>query len=311
MTRRDILLQCVSALVLAGCSSAGATPPVDSAKAPVAPVSSAPQPAPKPAEAFPLTLTGAAAQGGMMVGRTLPLSKVFLANAVTQADGAGLFVIGFDRDAGATETLRVMAPDGKFIDRTLNIEKRAFQQTRVDGLPKAMVTPPPEVLARIKDESARKSLGFASIAAGEGFTQPFRWPIAGRISSPWGAQRILNGELDRPHYGVDIAAPVGTPIVAPADGVIAFAEPELYYEGGLVMIDHGQGLITLYLHMSKVDVAPGQKVAQGQQIGLVGNKGRTTGPHLCWRMKWRGQNLDPSLAVAAFGGPAAPAPLSQ
>jgi murein DD-endopeptidase MepM/ murein hydrolase activator NlpD len=121
---------------------------------------------------------------------------------------------------------------------------------------------------------------------------------------------VLNGVLGRPHYGVDIAAPEGSMVVAPADGVVALAETDLFYEGGLLMIDHGQGLITLYLHLSKLDVALGQSVKQGQTIGRVGKKGRATGAHLCWRMKWRGQNLDPSLAVTAFGGPAAPPSLT-
>ncbi|MET0547634.1 MAG: M23 family metallopeptidase [Caulobacterales bacterium] len=303
MPKPSMAPMCIlGALAFAACATAQATTPVDAPKVSV--------PA-KPSEPFALDLMGAAAQGGMMVGRTVPLAKVFLGDMVLQADASGLFVIGFDRDAGPATSLRVIAPSGAVIDRILNIETRTYKQTRVDGLPPAMVTPPPEVLARIKADAERKGKGFASIAAGTGFTEPFLWPIAGRISSPWGAQRVLNGELDRPHYGVDIAAPIGTPISAPADGVIAFAESDLYYEGGLVMIDHGQGLITLYLHMSELDVAPGQKVKQGQVIGRVGNKGRTTGPHLCWRMKWRGQNLDPSLAVAAFGGPAAPLPLTQ
>jgi murein DD-endopeptidase MepM/ murein hydrolase activator NlpD len=173
-------------------------------------------------------------------------------------------------------------------------------------LPQETVTPPPEVLARIKQDSARKAVGFASIAPGEGFATPFIWPVAGRISSRWGAQRVLNGVLGRPHYGVDIAAPEGSMVVAPADGVVALAETDLFYEGGLLMIDHGQGLITLYLHLSKLDVGLGGSVKQGQTIGRVGKKGRATGAHLCWRMKWRGQNLDPSLAVTAFGGPAQP-----
>jgi murein DD-endopeptidase MepM/ murein hydrolase activator NlpD len=118
-----------------------------------------------------------------------------------------------------------------------------------------------------------------------------------RRSSRFGGQRILNGEAKRPHYGVDLAAPVGTPVVAPAAGVVSFAETGLHYEGGLILIDHGQGLITAYLHLSRVAVTAGQSVTQGQLIGAVGKEGRATGPHLCWRMRWRDQNLDPSLMV--------------
>ncbi|MBJ7485906.1 M23 family metallopeptidase, partial [Brevundimonas sp.] len=120
-----------------------------------------------------------------------------------------------------------------------------------------------------------------------------------RISSAWGAQRILNGTPARPHYGIDLAAPQGTPIHAPAPGLVVLAEPDMHFEGGLTLIEHGQGLISVYLHQSRLDVTAGQRVLRGQPIGLVGMKGRATGPHLCWRMKWRDRNLDPSLMVGA------------
>jgi len=105
----------------------------------------------------------------------------------------------------------------------------------------------------------------------------------------------LNGDPKRPHFGVDLAAPKGTPILAPADGIVSLASTEMYFEGSLIMIDHGQGLISYYLHNETVDVEVGQRVTQGQQIGTVGSRGRSTGPHLCWRLKWRGRNLDPEL----------------
>jgi murein DD-endopeptidase MepM/ murein hydrolase activator NlpD len=107
----------------------------------------------------------------------------------------------------------------------------------------------------------------------------------------------LNGVPARPHYGVDLAAPRGTPIVAPAGGLVSFAETGLHFEGGLIMIDHGQGLVSAYLHLSRLDVVAGQSVSQGQVIGAVGAEGRATGPHLCWRMKWRDRNLNPMSLV--------------
>lgn len=302
MLRRDMVLR-AGAFLLGGCASAKATTPID------APVVAPPvQPI---AQSFPLDLKGAFAQGGMLVGRTAPKAQVIFGDVTVWADAQGLFVIGFDHSAAPQASLRVIAPSGKFIDRALAIAPRTYDQTVVNGLPQETVTPPPEVSARIKAESGRKAVGFASIAAGEGFATPFIWPVAGRISSRWGAQRVLNGVLGRPHHGIDIAAPEGAIVVAPADGLVAFAETDLFYEGGLLMIDHGQGLITLYLHLSKLDVGLGQSVKQGQIIGRVGKKGRATGAHLCWRMKWRGQNLDPSLAVSAFGGPAAPPALKS
>ena len=304
MNRRELIGSLSSVAIFAGCASAEATTPLDAASSPKPSV--APPVSPAAPQPFLLDIKGAASQGGMLVGRTVPKAQVILGEVTVWADARGLFVVGFDHDAAPEVLLRVIAPSGKFVDRNLAIAPRTYDQTVVNGLPQETVTPPPEVLARIKQESQRKAVGFASVAVGEGFATPFIWPVAGRISSRWGAQRVLNGVLGRPHYGVDIAAPEGSMVMAPADGVVAFAEPDLFYEGGLLMIDHGQGLITLYLHLSKLDVALGQSVRQGQTIGRVGKKGRATGAHLCWRMKWRGQNLDPSLAVTAFGGPAAP-----
>ncbi len=159
----------------------------------------------------------------------------------------------------------------------------------------------PEVLARIQREAALKQEGFASLAPVEGFLDGFINPIdGGRVTGTWGNQRVLNGVPASPHFGYDIAAPTGTPIHAPAAGVVTLAQPDMHYEGGLVFIDHGQGLITMYLHMSRLDVAVGDRVTQGQIIGAVGHAGRATGPHLCWRMKWRDRNLDPSVAVEAL-----------
>ncbi|HRE44001.1 MAG TPA: M23 family metallopeptidase, partial [Terricaulis sp.] len=160
------------------------------------------------------------------------------------------------------------------------------------------VTPTdPAVLARIQREAALKNEGFASHAALAGFLDGFIWPVDGRISGRWGNQRVLNGVPATPHFGVDIAAPTGTPIRAPAAGVVTLANPDMHFEGGLIFIDHGQGLITMYLHMSRLDVAVGDSVAQGQVIGAVGASGRATGPHLCWRMRLNGRQLDPTVAI--------------
>jgi murein DD-endopeptidase MepM/ murein hydrolase activator NlpD len=132
------------------------------------------------------------------------------------------------------------------------------------------------------------------------FRDGFVTPVSSyRLSGRFGGQRILNGVPERPHNGSDLAAPIGTPVTAPADGRVSFAETGLHYEGALILIDHGQGLVSAYLHLSRVDVAAGQSVTRGQLIGLVGKEGRATGPHLCWRMKWRGRNLDPLLMVGA------------
>lgn len=246
-----------------------------------------------------LSLWGKYVQGGYAIGRTAPRAVIDVDSQVlTTASADGWFVIGFDRDAPAASTLTVTTPDGSAADERA-ITAGDFDIQRIDGLPPEQVTPTdPALLERLAAENLRKQAGFASQADIEGFRDGFILPVVGaRRSARFGGQRILNGEPKRPHYGVDLATPVGTPVRAPAAGLVCFAETGLHYEGGLVLVDHGQGLITAYLHLSKILVSPGTYVQQGQLIAETGKEGRATGPHLCWRMKWRGRNLDPSLLV--------------
>lgn len=250
-------------------------------------------------QANDLALTGRFVQGGHVLGRTWPRALVFVdGEALTAASADGAFVVGFDRDAPASIEIEVRA-DGRSARRTLTIAPGDFDITRVDGLPPATVTPSdPALLRRIAREVELKTEAFASRLDADHFRNGFVWPLeAFRVSSRWGAQRVLNGTPARPHYGVDLAAPQGTVIRAPAAGRVTLAEPDLHFEGGLVLIDHGQGLITAYLHQSRIDVRAGQDVRPGDSLGRVGMSGRATGPHLCWRLKWRNRNMDPSLLV--------------
>jgi murein DD-endopeptidase MepM/ murein hydrolase activator NlpD len=288
------------ALALAACAPTTTSGPT----APPA-VAPAPEP-PKPVAASVLPdavvqaqgikCAGHAVQGGYMVCETAPFATVIVDDkATTTADEHGLAVIGFDRDAPASAKVDVRAKT-LAVTLTVPVAPREFRVQNINGLPSNTVEPTePALLERIAREVKVKNVGFGSRSNGEQFTENFVWPVDGIVSSPWGNQRILNGVRGAPHYGVDIAAPEGAPIRAPAGGVVALAEPDMHFEGGLVMIDHGQGLISLYLHMSRVDVKPGDIVKQGDLIGAVGKKGRATGPHLCWRMKWRDRNIDPSL----------------
>jgi murein DD-endopeptidase MepM/ murein hydrolase activator NlpD len=265
-----------------------------------APAPAAPPAAPAAARAA-LACEGALTQGGVALCRTTPGAEIFIeGEAAGQADANGWAVIGFTRESPSS--LRVEARhDGRADDITLAIGDREFDVQRVDGLPQQTVTPDePDVLARIRRERELKDAAFASLAPMEGFLDRFILPVDGIVTGRWGNQRILNGTPSTPHFGYDIAAPEGTPIVAPAGGVVVLAEPDMHYEGGLVFIDHGQGLISMYLHMSRVDVHVGDTVAQGQTLGAVGARGRATGPHLCWRMRWRGRQLDPSIAGGAL-----------
>ncbi|ATC25252.1 M23 family metallopeptidase [Caulobacter vibrioides] len=248
-----------------------------------------------------LSLSGKFVQGGYAVGRTAPRAMIDLDGLVqTTASADGWFVIGFDRDAPPTSVLTVTTPDGSAVDERA-IALGDFDIQRIDGLPPEQVSPTdPALLERLAAENTRKVAGFASQADIEGFREGFILPVVGaRRSARFGGQRILNGEPRRPHYGVDLAVPVGTQVRSPASAIVAFAETGLHFEGGLLLLDHGQGLVTAYLHLSKILVSPGTYVRRGDEVALTGEEGRATGPHLCWRMKWRGRNMDPSLLVGA------------
>jgi murein DD-endopeptidase MepM/ murein hydrolase activator NlpD len=248
-----------------------------------------------------LFVTGRFVQGGYAIGRTAPRAEIQVDGAtVTRASASGLFVIGFDRDAGPRAVIRAVTADGQ-AEHVADIAPTAYDVQKIDGLPTDQVTPSdPALLARIHAEAQRKAMGFASRADTDDFRNGFTLPLKDyRLAAHFGGQRILNGNPMRPHYGDDLAAPIGTPVMAPADAVVAFAESGLHYEGALILLDHGQGLITDYLHLSRIDVKVGQRVRRGQVIGAVGKEGRATGPHLCWRMKWRDRNLDPMLFVGA------------
>lgn len=252
-----------------------------------------------------LACTGDLIQGGVAVCTTRPQAEVSVDGVVTRADEKGHVVIGFDRDALATS--RIVARDGAqeaAID--LAIAPRAWDIQRIDGLPQQTVTPTdPKVLARIARDSKAKAAALTSRAAGEGFLETWAWPVErGRVSGAFGNARVLNGVPGRPHYGVDIANPTGTVLRAPASGTVTFARSGLHYEGGLIFIDHGQGLTSMYLHLSEIAVQEGQHVAAGTYLGKIGATGRATGPHVCWRLKWRDRNLDPSLLVETDLAPA-------
>jgi murein DD-endopeptidase MepM/ murein hydrolase activator NlpD len=246
---------------------------------------------------IPLSLDGRLVQGGHVIGRTAPGALVYVdGEALATASADGWFFVGFDRDAPLQTEIVVRA--GRDQSRqTLTLTRGQFRSTRVDGLPPATVAPTdPALLTRIEREVALKTEAFASRVDGDAFRTGFRWPLdAVRVTSPWGAQRVLNGTPARPHYGIDLGAAAGTPILAPASGRVVLAQPGLHFEGGLTLIDHGQGVISAYLHQSRIDVAAGRTVEPGDILGRVGSTGRATGPHLCWRLKWRDRNLDPSL----------------
>lgn len=244
----------------------------------------------------PLILEGKFAQGGLVTGKTEPGAQIDLDGRSVMVDGEGHFLLGFHRDHPAVAHLTVTLPDGSVEKRALDIEDREFKIERIDGLPPSKVDQyTEEQLKKIADGTAKKKAARAVSSPDAMWRSGFIWPVTGRISGLFGSQRILNGVEKRPHSGTDVARPTGTPIKAPADGIIRLAESDMYFEGGLVFIDHGQNLETAIMHMSRIDVTPGQRVNQGDVIGAIGATGRATGPHMHWSLKWQNRLLDPQL----------------
>lgn len=243
-------------------------------------------------------LEGDLTQGGMVIGTIDPGSRAWLDGNEVPVAKDGTFVLGFARDAGAASVLRVRYPKGPAEERKLQIAKRSFRIQRIDGLPERKVTPrSKEDLASIRQDAEAVRNARARNRAATDFRQKFIWPVTGRLSGIYGSQRILNGKPRRPHMGVDIARPTGTTVVAPADGVVAFAGKDLFFSGGTLIIDHGMRMNTSYLHLSRLLVAEGDRVRQGQPIAEVGATGRATGPHLHWGANVRNVRIDPQLLV--------------
>ena len=251
----------------------------------------------EPGQAAPVKLEGQLVQGGVVFGSSEPGARITLNERNVRVSDAGRFVFGFGRDAPSEAHLVVVLPDGTREERVLNIEARQYKIQRIEGLPPKMVTPPESVLARIRAEGEVIAAARAVDRPEPLFETGFIWPTVGPISGVFGSQRILNGEPRRPHYGIDIAVPAGTPVRAPADGVVAIAEPDLYFTGGTVLLDHGHGLTSVYSHLKDVTVESGQRLRQGDVLGTVGSTGRATGAHLDWRINWFTERLDPAFFV--------------
>ena len=251
-------------------------------------------------------LSGQWQQGSLLRARTDPAAQVWFNGRKLRLDTQGEFVFGLDRDEQPEAQLKIQLP-GTTAPQVLRyaVAKRDYNIQRINGLPPKMVTPPPELTARIEEDQREARAARDHDSDLDGFAQPFIWPCEGRISGVFGSQRILNGEPKQPHYGVDVAVPIGTPVRAPADGVITLAAPDMYYTGGTLMIDHGHGVASAFLHLSKLRVKVGDVVKQGDVIAESGMSGRATGPHLDWRVNWFESRVDAQLlapAMPAFPG---------
>ncbi len=249
------------------------------------------------AAAAELILKGEMTQGGMIFAQSVPGATAQLDGEALRVTSDGRFIFGFGRDAAAKARLEVTTPDGKVETRDFEIAQRDYKIQRIDGIKKDYVSPPDEVLARIRADQAAAAEARKADRPETDFDSGFAWPVLGPISGVYGSQRILNGQPRQPHFGVDVAGPVGTPVAAPADGVVTLAHPDMYFSGATLIIDHGHGLSSSFLHLEEIQVSEGQVVRQGEVVALMGKSGRVTGPHLDWRMNWRGERIDPTLLV--------------
>jgi len=252
---------------------------------------------------FPLTVVGLelpdrAMQGAMVIGKTEPGSRVTVGDRHLRVDPDGRFVFGVGRDQVEPILVASVGPDGTAQRKSLAISVREWRIERVQGLPPRTVTPDPTTAERIAREQAMVNEARTLDAPRSDFAQGFIRPVkGGRISGVYGSQRILNGEPRAPHMGLDIAMPTGTPVMAPAGGVVSFVDPDLVLTGGTVLIDHGHGISSSYLHLSRIDVSVGQRVEVGELIGAIGATGRASGPHLHWGLNWFEVRLDPALLI--------------
>ena len=240
---------------------------------------------------------GRLTQGGLIIAQLPQGSSASLDNIPLAQTEDGYIAFGFHRDDEATIRLVITDKDNQSFIHRLTPEKRSYQTQRITGLAPKYVSPPKAVLDRITRDRDKVAQARAMTSLQDGFAKSgFNWPLKGKITGIYGSLRILNGKPRAPHYGIDIAAPTGTPIYAPAGGVITLVE-DLYYTGWTIIIDHGLGISSTMLHLHAVDVAVGDKVESGAMIGTVGSTGRSTGPHLDWRLNWHQKRLDPQLAT--------------
>ncbi|MFO7765185.1 MAG: M23 family metallopeptidase [Pelovirga sp.] len=253
-----------------------------------------------PVAAVELDLRGHFTQGGLVYGRTCADCRVMFQGRQAPVTATGDFIIGFGRDASFAEQLLVQSPEGQVLQQQLQLEPRDYRIQRIDGISQRLMEPSPEDLERIGHEAEEIAAVRQQLNLNRNFLESFNWPLTGRITGVYGSQRIFNGEPRQPHFGIDIAAPTGTPVRAPAGGVVTYVHPGMFFAGTTLVVDHGYGLSSTFLHLHETLVEAGQEVTQGQIIATVGATGRVTGPHLDWRLNWFNVRLDPALVAGAM-----------
>ena len=245
---------------------------------------------------FAIEFTGKFVQGHFILGKTNPGSKIVIDKKEIKVSKDGYFVFGIDRDRKFDILITKIGNDKKE-KITKKVFKRKYKIQKIDGLPENKVTPPESVYKRIKKENNAIGEARAINSDLNYFKNKFIMPVDGIITGVYGSQRILNGKPKWPHYGIDIAAKQGTHIISSGNGIVTMAEDDLYYTGGTIIMDHGHGISTIYSHLENVLVSVGDKINQGDIIGTVGSTGRSTGPHLDFRINWFQTRLDPMTVI--------------
>lgn len=251
---------------------------------------------------FALEFSGDWQQGAIIRGRVSGGEQVEFQGRTLRISADGQFVLGLGRDATSPATMTLIK-SGKREQLSFAVKVRDYEIQRVEGVPQQTVEPLPEQNERIKREAELVAAARKNDSALNSFASIFQWPVTGPISGVYGSQRVYNGVPKTPHYGVDIARPVGTPVRAPAGGIVTLAHPDMFLSGGTLIVDHGHGVFSTFIHLSKILVKKGDVIFQGQEIGRVGQTGRASGPHLHWAMNWFDVRVDPQLLVGPQNAP--------
>lgn len=244
----------------------------------------------------PFTLIDEVKPGALVRGKVDPQTVIRFQSKPIKVSPQGYFVFGLGRDASGTVEIEWQQGENSGKKRYA-LPPREYDVQRIDGIEQKYVSPPDSVLARIREDNRQVANARNVDTDWEHFAQSFVWPAEGPISGVYGSQRVFNGQPRRPHFGVDVAAPVGTPVIAPADGIVRLAVPDMYYSGGTLIIDHGHQVSSTFIHLHKMHVVVGETVKQGQLIAEIGATGRVTGAHLDWRINWGKVRVDPQLLV--------------
>jgi murein DD-endopeptidase MepM/ murein hydrolase activator NlpD len=247
-----------------------------------------------------IKLSGEIKQGALVIGKTAINNIVTLDDKVLPLSKNGDYVFGFGRDDEKSYQLIITKPNGKTEQQTLTPTKREYKIQRIEGIAKKIMNPNPKSVARSKEDGIQVRAARKTFSDKTDFSKGFIAPIKGIITGVYGSQRVFNGIPKRPHFGLDYAGKTGDPVKAPASGKVIMFVPDMFYSGGTMIIDHGHGITSSFLHLSKSYVKNGDEVTKGQVVAAVGSSGRATGPHLDWRINWFNVRLDPELALKAL-----------